>query len=102
MIKFLRLNYRFTADRPNRGHRDVAGQATVAVEFLPATASSNRGELVFRGALPVDDVAQSPRVLVQIELQLAVLVDRELAAGYERPALLLLSWSLVPTGRQLG
>src|SRR5664279_2300103 len=36
-------------------------------------------QLVVSRALPVDEVAQPPRILVQLDLQLAVLVDRKLA-----------------------
>ena len=44
--------------------------------------------LVLRRASPVDDVAQPPGILVQLDLQLAVLVDGELARGLQYPCAL--------------
>ena len=52
-----------------------------------------RRMLVLRRALPVDDVAQPPGILVQLDLQLAVLVDVNWHAGYRTPELSLLSLS---------
>src|SRR5580700_5539680 len=45
----------------------------------PAATSPERSGLVFSRALPVDDIAQSPRILVQIKLQITVLVDDQLS-----------------------
>src|SRR6516162_3658968 len=47
-------------------------------------------QLVLRCALPVDDIAEPPWVLIQLDLQLAVLVDGELASGVKNAAALAL------------
>ena len=56
------------------GHRRIIP----AIQRPAATAPRNRPQLILRSTLPVDDIAEPPRVLVQIELQIAVFVDQQL------------------------
>src|SRR5450755_4816112 len=58
--------------------------------FRFAAASHKVAELVFRRALPVDNVVQSPRILVQIKLQFSVLVDKELGGWIQHAGTLAL------------
>src|ERR1019366_3427809 len=95
-IQFLKPDFGKSAGLGSREYTPNAGIAKsqenrhCSSAFYPASAFRSPSELVFHRALPVDDIAQSPRVLVQIELQFSVFVDNDLSCRIQSASALAL------------